>query len=125
MHVNLKDFRLSREKTEDVTAEEHEGYGYEDQYPPGTVGYLYNGGNLFIELVKPGACESADQYHTELFGADYFGTLADCEAELWHAALCEGVVENASAMNCASNKSPCYRRQRSDDNTCEHYPEGV
>jgi hypothetical protein len=95
MHVNFSKFKETRVHTQDVTAEEHEGFGFEDQYDAGTEGYLYNAGNLFIERI------SEEQYHVELFGGDYFGSLEDCEAELWYAASCEGCLDQ-----CEPKKVP-------------------
>ena len=36
----------------------------------------------------------------------------------WH---CPGA--DPETYSCGSNESPCERRSKSDDNTCEHYPE--
>lgn len=101
MHVYFTKFKDSRVSTDDVTAEAHAGHGYEDQYDSGTKGFLYNGGNLFIELIKAGACDSENHYHVELFGDDYFGKLEDCEAELWYGASREGVLDQCEPKKVA------------------------
>ena len=58
------------------------------------AGTTYCQNSLCIELVKRGPCSSADHYTVQLFGDDYFGTLDDCEAELWAAATAEGIFND-------------------------------
>lgn len=101
MHVYFSKFKETRVSTDDVTTDVLGGFRFEDQYDAGTKGYLYNGGNLFIELIKAGACHSENQYHVELFGGDYFGKLEDCEAELWYAAMGEGCLEQSEPKKVA------------------------
>lgn len=95
MHVNFTKFKETRVTTDDVTAEKHGGFAYEDQFDAGTKGYLYNGGSLFIERI------SEEQYHVELFGCDYFGKLEDCEAELWYAAATERALDQCEPKKVA------------------------
>ncbi len=74
-----------------------EGYGYEDQFDKGTSGFLYNGDNLFIQQVSPlnfGESITDGDYHVELFGDDFRGSLSDCEVELYAAATRERVLES-------------------------------
>jgi len=57
------------------------------------AGMVYTGPDggfaLFIRAINT----LRDKYEVDLFGDDYRGTLADCEAELWHAARVEGVIK--------------------------------
>ena len=73
----------------DTPADDFPGHGF-SEYRAGMVyGDEDGNGCLLIQAIDT----LADKYIVELFGDDFAGTIADCEAELWHAARVEGVIK--------------------------------
>lgn len=102
---------------DDITTHETD---YADMYPEGTGGWLYWDGRLFIQYCEIHRCV------VDLFGGEFEGKQSDCEAELWHACINEGVFTDSFSkefVQCRNNTSPCERRRKSSDNTCDHYPQ--
>lgn len=87
--TTLSEFRASG-CWSDTPADDFPGHGFSDY----RAGMVY-GGNadkdacLLIQAIDT----LADKYAVELFGDDFVGGLANCEAELWHAARVEGVIK--------------------------------
>lgn len=113
--MNLSKFRAGRTWSDNPERDAPgHGYGDGDNLP----GYLYHAGALYIQR-----CNSNPdglEFHVELFGADHVGTLADCEAELWHAATVEGVLGGAplTVSKASKNRVNASHAVEADANRC-------
>lgn len=81
--VTFTQFRNTATTVEDIS--QHQNYSGYDK----ASGLFYCDERFFI------ASRGNDVWHVELFGDDFRGSLQDCEAELWMAALNEKVLESS------------------------------
>lgn len=88
--LTLSQFKAEAEWTDDPAAD-YPGYGFDDREVG--AGMVYTGPDGGFALIIEAVDTLDDRYMVELFGDDFAGTLADCEAELWHAARNEGVFK--------------------------------
>jgi len=66
-------------------------YGHD--FSEDCVGYVYEGGRIKITLMPPSHTSknaTGPEFHVELFGGEFVGTLDECEAKLYDAAFDEG-----------------------------------
>jgi len=114
----LSEFRATKSAfIDDITSHDSD---YRDMYPRGTGGWLYWDERLFIQW------DAKDNCFVDLFGGEFDGPLAECESQLWHACINEGVFTDSFSkefVQCRDNTSPCEIRRKSTDNTCAHYPQ--
>jgi hypothetical protein len=74
-------FRNTAESIQDIS--QHADYGHYDK----SQGLLYCDGKFYIEST----CHNV--YTVELFGYVFQGSLIDCEAEIWSAAIAEDAID--------------------------------
>lgn len=87
--TTLSQFRASG-MWSDTPADDFPGHGFSDY----RAGMVYAGNEEHDACLLIQALDTlADKYEVELFGVSFAGTIADCEAELWHAARVEGVIK--------------------------------
>ncbi len=94
----LSDFCATLEWSDDPERD-FPGNGYGDACKG--AGWLFLNGSLLIEQQVPAMRGCPAVFHVELFGDDFSGSLADCEAEFWHAALNDGVFADQEEALCA------------------------
>lgn len=92
-HPTLSQFRKSRSAFRNDVADFNPDTPF-----AGCSGWEYADGLLFIEWCpKDDPKNNADRYrcHVDLFGGDFIGSQADCEAELWRAAIDEDIFDGS------------------------------